>query len=57
LEDCLPLTQTQRNQVLPRSFRAEKALIESNLRALALGGLLACGAKRAEGRLHPPRAV
>ena len=60
LEDCLPLTQTQRNQVLSQVVPVQKRhLIESNLRALALGrDCLACGAEGGpKERLHPPRAV
>lgn len=38
LEDCLPLTQTERNQVLSQVVPAQKKhLIEANLRALTLG--------------------
>jgi 2-oxoglutarate ferredoxin oxidoreductase subunit gamma len=39
LEDCLPLTQAERNQVLSQVVPAHKKhLIEANLRALTLGG-------------------
>jgi Pyruvate:ferredoxin oxidoreductase and related 2-oxoacid:ferredoxin oxidoreductases, gamma subunit len=60
LEDCLPLTQAERTQVLSQVVPVHKKhLVEANMRALALGReqVMRCGDTAAKMPRHARRAV